>query len=199
MNKHQGVPVVKEQEPWLACPLPPLCPDVTNQSWHTFALCLSLTSESSSQSTIHASDLVPQMKSATFLSLISEVSACAVSFFLPFQASHSDSFTPHFLPTLLPCFFLSVMRTQKYSSFHFGGNIPEGSRLPLPCFSVEGEMPGWSLGSLTLPTTALDQPEGVGVSVGGPLDVASPEGGQSDSEETWVASSSWPCPGSALF
>lgn len=174
-----------------------VCPDVNNQSWHTFAL--SLTSESSSQFTIHAPDLVPQMKSATFLRLISEVSDCAVSFVLSFHASHSGSLIPHFLPALLSFFFLSVMQTQRCSPFHFGGNIPEGSRLPLPCFSAEGEMPGWSLGSLTLPTTALDQPEGVGVSVGGPLDAASPEGGQSDSEAPGVASSSWPCPGSAPF
>lgn len=137
-----------------------LCPEVTNQSWHTFALSLSLTSESTSQSTIHASDLAPQMKSAAFLSLISEVWLC--SFLLPLLSCLSLRLFHFSFSTYPASVFLSLrMRTQKYSPFHFGGNIPEGSRLPLPCFSAQGEMPGWNLGSLTLPTTALDQPEGV--------------------------------------
>lgn len=59
-------------------------------------------------------------------------------------------------------------------------------------------MPGWP-GSLTLPTTALDQPlKGFGVSVG-VSDAASPEGGQSDSGGTSGGQLLLVRPGSALF
>lgn len=60
--------------------------------------------------------------------------------FLSFHPSLSGSFTPYFPPTPPPFSFLSIMWTQRYSLFRSGGNVPEGSRLLLSCFSGEGEM-----------------------------------------------------------